>query len=344
MRHSLGILLGMLMLFTGCRKDLCYDHPDHAPGVYIDVKAQWEQVWERDYGCSWKINWPVEWGKAYEDCNPKVPEGLRLRTYKEGKPLELFNLEPEGELVTLNEEGTYSFLFHNNDTEYIVYDGLSASTRATATTRTVSRSGFRTLHEGERTINPPDMLYGKYVAEYTAVKKAGVNPMDITMHPLVYTYYIRFEFQKGFEHVVKSCGAIAGMAEKVYLYDGHTGEEAATILYDCQLGKLCIEARVMTFGVPNYPGDHYNRGESEDQAFMLSLEVLLKNGTTATFDFDITEQMKNQPRGGVLVIGGIEIGMDEGSTGDGGGFDVDVDEWGEAIEIPLPVIDLNEIK
>ena len=333
MNRVWGLVLMLGLLLTGCRKDLCYDHPDHAPGVYLDVKAQWEQVWERDYGCSWKTNWLAEWGKAYGEFNPKVPEGLRLRTYKEGKPLELFNLEPEGELVTLKEEGTYSLLFHNNDTEYIVYDELSVSTRATATTRTVSRSGFRALHEGERTINQPDMLYGKYIAEHLGVEKVGAEPMDITLRPLVYTYYIRFGFAKGFEHVVKACGAIAGMAEKVYLYDGHTGEEAATILYDCRLTETGVEAQVMTFGVPNYPGDHYNRTREGSQPYMLSLEVLLKNGTSQAFDFDIAEQMKNQPRGGVIVMDGIEVP----ELGTGGGFDVDVDEWGDVIEIPLPI-------
>lgn len=335
MNRVWGLVLMLGLLLTGCRKDLCYDHPDHAPGVYLDVKAQWEQVWERDYGCDWKNHWVSEWGIAYEAFNPKVPEGLRLRTYKEEQPLEVFNLEPEGELAMLKEEGTYSLLFHNNDTEYIVYDGLSVSTRATATTRTVSRSGFRSLHEGERTINPPDMLYGKYISEYVAEEKVGAELMDITMRPLVYTYYIRFEFAKGLEHVVKACGAIAGMAEKVYLYDGHTGEDAATILYDCQLTKTGVEAKVMTFGVPNYPGDHYNRTRDGGQPFMLSLEVLLKNGTTQSFDFDIAEQMKNQPRGGVLLINGIEVEMSEVSSG--GGFDVDVEDWGDVVEIPLPL-------
>lgn len=330
------VVLGMML--TGCRKDLCYGHNEHAPGVYLDVKPNWELVWERDYGCDWKNQWQGQWGVAYETFNPVIPEGLRLRTYQDNEPWEIFNLEPEGELVTLMHEGVYSLLFHNNDTEYIVYDGMSVSTRATATTRTVTRSGFRTMHEGERIINQPDMLYGNYISEYEAVEKVGPVPFDITMHPLVYTYYIRFEFAKGFEHVVKACGAIAGMAEKVYLHDGHTGKEAATILYDCELGKTGAEASVMTFGVPNYPGDHYNRVDAGDQPYMLSLDVLLKNGESRTFYFNIAEQMKKQPRGGVLVVDGIEVEMTTG----GGGFDIDVENWGEVIEIPI-YIDLNNI-
>ena len=51
--------------------------------------------------------------------------------------------------------------------------------------------------------------------------------------------------------------------------------------------------------------------------------------------FDIAEQMKNQPRGGVLLINGIEVEMSEVSSG--GGFDVDVEDWGDVVEIPLPL-------
>ena len=229
----------------------------------------------------------------------------------------------------------YSFLFYNNDTEYIVYDGLGVSTRATASTRTATRAGFDDLHEGERTISQPDMLYGKYISEYEAIEKVGAVPMDITMHPLVYTYYIRFEFAKGLEYVVAARGAIAGMAEKVYLHDGHTGEEAATILFDCQLNKSGAFANVMSFGVPNYPGDHYNRGDSKEQPYTLSLEVLLTNGTTQSFDFDIAGLMKNQPRGGVLIVKGIEA--DIPGVGSGGGFDVGVNDWGDVVVVPLPI-------
>ena len=64
--------------------------------------------------------------------------------------------------------------------------------------------------------------------------------------------------------------------------------------------------------------------------------MLLKNGVTATFDFDIAEQMKKQPRGGVLVIGGLEVEMSD-EPSEEGGFGVDVDDWGEVIIIPLPI-------
>ena len=67
----------------------------------------------------------------------------------------------------------------------------------------------------------------------------------------------------------------------------------------------------------------------EDQEIMV-------NGKFKTFEFDVTDQVKGQPRGGVIVVSGLSISDDEGLEG-GGSFDVDVDGWGEWVDIPLPL-------
>ncbi len=330
MKKSLIGLFVMLLVLTGCRKDLCYGHDEHSPVVMLQVNAEWEREWERPYDCNWQTQWNASWGYAYDELRPVVPEGIRVRTYMYDEKQNEINLKPEGGKVMLGEEGVYDILFYNNDTEYIVYDGLTSSTRATATTRTVSRGGFRNLHEGERTMNAPDMLYGKYMDDYVAEIHEGPVPTDIVLRPLVYTYLIRYEFKAGIEYVALARGAIAGMAEKVYLHDGHTGPESATILFDCELDDKGAMTKVMTFGVPDFPGDHYNRGEEAENRYSLNLEVKLVNGETKYFDFDITEQINGQPRGGVIIVDGIEVEP----VVVGGGFGVDIEGWGDAIDIP----------
>ena len=41
----MGILC--LLLCTGCRKDLCYDHDQHGTSVKVDAQFSWEQEWGR---------------------------------------------------------------------------------------------------------------------------------------------------------------------------------------------------------------------------------------------------------------------------------------------------------
>lgn len=325
-------ILALLLCATGCRKELCYDHDQHGISVKVDAQFSWEQEWERPYDHNWKQEWKPEWKGAYDDLRPATAKGIRLVTYQEAARLGEGNIPVTGGRLPLP-EGMASLLFYNNDTEYIVFNDLTAVASATATTRSVSRGGFKSLHDGERTMNQPDMLYGHFIEDYETERTLEPVALPVTMRPLVYTYLIRYEFKKGLQYVALARGALAGMAESVYLKDGHTGDEAATILFDCAKEDYGAEVRVNTFGVPNYPGDHYTKA---DRRFTLNLEVKLYNGKLKNLEFDVTDQIVGQPRGGVIVVDGIEISDKEGTEG-GGAFDPTVEGWGDFIDIPLPI-------
>lgn len=333
MRMRWSYILSLcLLFFTGCRKDLCYDHDEHGLSVKVDASFNWEQEWERPYDHDWAGEWKDAWECSYDELRPGAAEGIRLLAYGTANNYAESNIPADGGRLPL-QEGVLSLLFYNNDTEYIVFNDLAAVASASATTRTVSRGNFTKPHAAERTMNQPDMLYGHYEADYETVRTVEPVALPVRMKPLVYTYLIRYEFSKGLQYVALARGALAGMAESVFLKDGHTGAESATILYDCTVETYGAEARVKTFGVPDYPGDHYVRAALR---FTLNLEVRLLNGKYKTFEFDVTDQLVGQPRGGVIVVDGIEITDEEGTEGSGG-FDPEVDGWGDFIDIPLPI-------
>ena len=326
-------LLACLLLTVGCRKDLCYGHDEHSLGVRFDLVASWDTVWQRDYGCNWQQNWDTAWTCSYHDLTPTPATGIRALVYhKDSTIYDERNLPNTGGRLYLGED-TYSMLFYNNDTEYIVFDGMYSIAHTRATTRTLTRATYMAMHKEERTISPPDMLYGHYIESYEGERAADAYRYEGAMKPLVYTYLIRYEFSKGLQYVALARGALAGMAESVYLHDGHTGSESATMLYECTVEPWGVEARVKTFGAPNYPGDHYVRGPEEPPHYALNLEVKLTNGTLKTFEFDISDQLVNQPRGGVITVSGLEIDDEEGA----GGFYVGVEGWGDIIDVPLPL-------
>lgn len=134
----MALYAATLLLLGGCRKDLCYDHPDHAFSVQVNLTATWEQEWERSYQTDWQSVWNPAWPQRYDDLRPDVPTGILARIYTGGTAENEGNLSPEGGRLYMN-EGTHDLLFYNNDTEYIVFNDIAALASASATTRSLTR-------------------------------------------------------------------------------------------------------------------------------------------------------------------------------------------------------------
>lgn len=147
----------LLVVCTGCRKDLCYHHDDHSLAVKLYAVSTWTQDWERTYGYNWKESWLDEFRYTYDALRPDKAGGIKAIAYGSDDYYGELNLPAEGGKLPVR-EGKHAVLLYNNDTEYIVFDGLSASTSATATTRTLSRASLGALHKGELSISPTSSM------------------------------------------------------------------------------------------------------------------------------------------------------------------------------------------
>ena len=249
---------------------------------------------------------------------------------------DIHNLPAKGGVVNLY-QGVNDLLFYNNDTEYILFsrDNNDASTRATTRSRTrASYTSSKFANEGEETVNAPDMLYANFIDDYVVEKQLEPEDIDVTLHPLVFTYKIRYEFEAGLEYVSLARGALTGMARSVLLNTGETSVEPATILFDCEMTDFGSRAVVNSFGVPDFPNNYFGTRGTNKHA--LNLELMLRNGKTITFDYDVTDQVAKQPHGGVIVVKGIVIKPEDGTQG-AGSFDVEVNDWGPYQDIDLPL-------
>lgn len=315
--------LMMLVLAVSCNhKELCDDHEPHAERVEYKLELDFDCEWEYNIesNVDWEQVWKPEYGISYDDIRPKEPEGVRVHIFNEDDQTETVrNLTKQNSTIRFNQEGHYDMLFYNNDTEYIVFEGLESFNTASATTRGSSRS---------RVMNAPDMLFGAYIDSIHVEKSSVIDTMKVTLKPLVYTYLVRYEFAECADEITSAKGALDGVACRVNLSNGRTTPDVATISYDCTPGNFGVQALVRSFGIPDYPNPNYSRSDSK---YITYLEIRLKDGTSKQFKFDITGQMAKQPHGGVILI--QDIKMNE--TSGGGGFDVGVDGWGEAVDVPL---------
>lgn len=343
MRRFVGytvLLIGLLL--SGCRKELCYDHDHHTERVEYMLDLTYDIEWEYNLEShiEWEQYWNEDFGVAYDSIRPPKPEGVRVHVYNEDDLTEIVrNIHTDGTTFHFTQEGYYAVLLHNNDTEYIVYEGMNSFATAYATTRGVSRSTYvgnslinSKAETQEKTVNPPDMLFGAYKDSVYVQRSTEVDTLSVKLHPLVFTYLVRYEISEGAEHVALARGALAGMARGVNLGNGHTSAEVATILYDATVTDFGAQALVKSFGVPDYPNPNYSRNPRQ---YGLNLEVRLKDGSIKQFEFNVTDQVEKQPHGGVIVVKDIVV---EAPTEDsGGGFDIGVEGWGNAIDIPLPL-------
>lgn len=335
------LILTALMLsagLTACEhKALCENHRDHAHKYHIKVVADYRYDWEEcigDQNPNWKENWPEHY-MPYDDLRPGKPSGLRVVNYNEEGDYNIHNIKPEGGVVMLY-EGINDLLFYNNDTEYLIFS-RSGDGELRATTRTRSRAinmdeAFTNNEDGVAA--PPDMLFANVYNDYVAEKVVDPTEVEVTLQPLVFTYKIRYEFAEGLKYVSMATGELSGMAKDVELHTGETSADPVIISYDCELTDYGIRATVNSFGIPAYPHPDYpTRAEVKHG---LNLRVILRNGKEKKFDFDVTDQVKAQPHGGVIVVSDIKI-LDEEGTQGSGAFDVEVDDWGEYEDIPLPL-------
>ena len=330
-------IAAMLAIFACEHKDLCYDHRDHAHKYHVRIVADYRHDWEERFdGMDWQSNWPDNY-LPYDDLRPGMPSGLRIVNNWEDKGYNLHNISSTGGVVNLY-EGPNNILLYNNDTEYIVFSRTNdgASTRATTRTRTrASYVASKYTNDGEPTVNPPDMLYANYIEGYIAEKLPEPTVIEVTLQPLVFTYKIRYEFKEGLKYVSMARGALSGMAESVRMNTGDTSDEAVTVLFDAEITDYGVRALCNSFGTPGYPHPNYPTRLPEAK-HGLNLELLLKNGRTVHFNFDVTDQVQAQPHGGVIVVKDIEVKDNVGTQGSGA-FDVTVDEWGEYEDIVLPL-------
>jgi hypothetical protein len=350
----------MTAQLTSCEhKDLCFDHEDHALRYAVQLNFTYEQLWHEDYSYYNDPDvdidgaWVVDSTQLYDDLMPEltpdIPSGIRALVYCSNGERHTFNFEADGGSLLLC-SGRHQLLFYNNDSEYIIFeDDESRAAEITLTTRTRNRSSYHgspyinTGTRAESTVAAPDMLYFGFIENYQAVA-ASTTPdtLEVDMYPLVCTYVIQFNFERGSEYVALARGALAGMAGSVKLYNGETpDDDIATVLFDCELQESRAQAVVNTFGAPGYRlqnTETYLSMSRAEHTFGLNLELRLVNGKMLTFDYDVTDQVSMQPQGGIIFIDGISIEpSDTEGVGTASGFDVTVDGWGEYQDITLPL-------
>ena len=348
----------LTLLLSSCRKDLCYNHFRS-----LKVHLEYEQVWERDYGINTADIWDTElYGLTYDELIPEACESVTVLIYDVNDEKSIrtdFIYQTDTRDLSIG-DGVNSVLFYNNDTENVTSRSITDRKNAQCVANLASRSTYVPMDGDEITVLEPDMCYTAYLSEIPEISMHEQRGVIVKMQPIVFTYVFVFEFDSGIDNVALARGAISGMAYGAYYRDASTTEETATILFEnCKIVDNEIVAIVRAFGPPNfvvtyYEGpvpDHVSRntdsrsrsrarsradGDNGDTGTQrLNLELMLTSGRIKEVYFNVSNQINKNPTGGIVHFTGLKV--DDSENVGSSLFNVDVQGWGEAEEIPLPV-------
>ena len=286
------ICLIQIFLFSSCIFEDLSDCPQPKKMVNVQILPQW-------------------------DAQDDLPDGVRvwfysINTHKYVQD----NFLPQGGETELR-SGNYRLILYNNDSEKIMFRNIASYETAEAYTSTVLRPSYENPVSGEDTFVQPDKLWSDHIDGFEVSSKSSVIRFQPRQLVKVFTGKVEVE---GLEKVLEVRGAVTGMLGSINL----TTEDAdrpSTICFDASTEHDDVLFSFRSFGV-------FYKGHGTTK-HILSLEFLLPNGIIQR-NVDISNQMENLLPGGFVEINN-KLTIPPDTTGTGGGFNADVDDWKETI-------------
>ncbi|MBP5571446.1 MAG: DUF5119 domain-containing protein [Bacteroidales bacterium] len=327
-----------------------------SPKVNVDV------MWQLNWAVNWQFNWNTT---VLGPVGYTPPTSLRMHVFThsaDGEPISHFVHNFVGDETQLEIfVGTHDLLFHNNDSEALLFqqegdlghvhsytrklaNGLKASTQILTVAQKIAGQ-TKAPTEFEEPVNlTPDDLFSLYdpnqvitdnLDDYEYIDGKYILRIEGELNPSTFIYLFQVRLRNNEGRVIGSAGgaALTGMSQGVDLMTRQTWEPTASYLMDVYMDKEqdMLGARIFTFGIPGCnPYDAASVAAAPDGSHFLVLNVSYVNGSNKNISLDITDKIRELPTGGVidLEIDVNDFPPDE-SAGGGGGFNALIGDWDE---------------
>lgn len=307
--------------------------------VILTTEVQVDFLWQVDWETVWDFDWVEE---VLGPLSYEEPKSMRLHIYThgaEGVPVthQVHNfMGKEGRVQVF--VGTHDFLFHNNDSEVILFEAEDDMAPLQATTRIISpglreSTMIQTIAQKSKAEDIEDQYNGEEPVAYapdelfSLFDKGHVISDDVSTYeyvdgryfirvkgkllPSTYIYLIQVRLHNNSGRVI-GCGggaAITGAAAGVNLVTRETWDKTVSIPFDMFINKEddpdLLGGRVISFGLKGCRNPYGSGGEQEeadDTRHYLVLSLSYDNGGYKNVRIDITDQFRNLPTGGVIAL------------------------------------------
>ena len=297
----------------------------------------------------WQVNWETKWDftwnpAAYGTLGYTLPKGIRMHIYTlddQGKPkshnVYNFNgMQGEADVFV----GTHDLIFHNNDSEVLLFRSDESTFDLSAYTRIIS-SGLKTSSViqtiaqkeaaskadiggeddeiNEQVALMPDELYVLYdpahhitdnLEDYDFVDGKYVLHINGELLPHSFIWLVQVRLVNNLGRVASALGgaALTGMAESVDMRTGITSSTAVSVpTLDVYLNSAAdpdlFGTRMMGFGIPGCnPYDPASVAAAPERKHWFVLNIHFNTGKYKNIRMDVTDQIRALPTGGVIQL------------------------------------------
>ena len=350
-----------LHLFDGGEIDI------DLPVVQLELDAYWN--YEITYGITydWKAEWHYGWDETdysiFGEIGYTEPTTFHLRRYFTGSTPKAEHTSVLANTITGNSfNGQYTWGFWDilvwNDVNTI--DGVqslnfdeqtSLDFVVAFTNQTMVPSRYESNYT--RAFYEPEPLFSAYDRgieidrdltgfEYDSIHNVYVKKLDMVLEPITYIYLTQviLHNNRGKITGVDGSGKLSGMARSTMINTGIAGEDLITVYFNTRFKKDCdmngelvdiAGGRLLTFGMSGMNANRIQNIEDvKDKAnHYLDVNMHFNNGNDSTFVFNVTDQVRQHWKGGVITV---ELDMDTvgiPSRNGGSAFDAVVKDFEE---------------
>jgi len=178
--------------------------------------------------------------------------------------------------------------------------------------------------------------------EYDPERNLYVKRLNMVLTPITYIYLTQVivHHNNGKIVGVDGEGNVSGFARWSVLNSGRGGDDPITVNHFTRWKRNCdmkgekvdiAGGRMLTFGIPGNACGRLKDGSElrDSEKHYMDLKMIFNNGLDSTFVFDVTKQVRQRYKGGVITV---EIDMDTipiPRRAGGSGFDAVVKDYEE---------------
>ena len=316
------------------------------PIINLDLSTYWDYEFVYGVTYDWKAEWYYGWDaidyQIFGNIGYTEPKVFNLRRYFTFHTPFAPHTQVIANTITGNSfQGKYNFGFWDllvwNDV--VTIDGIQSLNFDEATTLDyvtayTNQTMVPTRYQAPkytRAFYEPEALFSAYEQaievnenldgfEYDPVRELWVKRLDMLLKPVTYIYLPQIILHNNHNKIVNvdGSGNLSGMARTVNINTGISGSDAVTVHYNVRFKPYCLKdqevvdiigGRLMTFGMCDLNPNAITRQEDipENRRHFMDVTMLFNNGIDSTFVFDVTDQVRQKYKGGVLTI---ELDMD----------------------------------